>query len=83
MEEQTKNETVAPRYALRLEDLRGWHRLKITCFKCRRESLIDPKALRERYSGHQRVMELEGKFRCAGCGNRYGNSVTVGRVSRS
>lgn len=82
MKEQIKNEQIAPRYNLRLEDLRDWHRLKITCFKCRRESLIKPSVLRQRYSAHQRIMELEGKFKCGGCGNRYGNSVSVGRIKR-
>jgi hypothetical protein len=41
--EQNKN--IPPRYAIRLDDLRGWHGVFATCSACRKRTHIDARLL--------------------------------------
>ena len=83
--EQKKNEALGPRYALRLGDLRQWHVIEVRCFKCAKEGTVYPAVLMKggRWTEHTRLVELEPRFRCRACGNRFGNSWNIMRLSRN
>ena len=83
--EQKKNEMPGPRYALRLGDLRQWHVIEVRCFKCGKEGTVYPAVLLKggRWTEHTRLVELEPRFRCRACGNRFGNSWNIMRLSRN
>jgi len=55
-----------PRYALRLEDLRAWHVIRVSCGTCRHRAELAPAAL---FRG-TRLLDLEGRLRCRNCGAR-------------
>jgi hypothetical protein len=57
-------EVIGPKYALRIHDLRNWHVLQVTCWKCGHISMVYPSRLRRRWSGYERLMDIERKFRC-------------------
>ena len=75
-------EILGPKYAVRLGDLRSWHILKITCLACRHEQTLYLARLQAKWSEHERIMDLEPKFRCTGCGQRAGVSWQVYRLQR-
>lgn len=90
--EQNRNNGAAkprmpgPRYSLRLGDLRQWHVIEVRCFNCGREGTVYPAALLKhsrRWNEHTRLVELEPRFRCRSCGNRFGNSWTIAQLSRN
>ena len=74
---------IPPRYALRLEDLRPWHVIVATCAACGRRSPIDAALLRQGRPPHTRLLDLERKLRCGGCGSRDGNIFTVSLAPRN
>lgn len=76
-------EAIGPKYALRIHDLRNWHVLQVTCWKCGHLSLVYPSRLRQRWSGYERLMDIERKFRCTKCGNRHDNAWQVFRLPRN
>ena len=80
--ELIKPVSLGPRYAVRLEDLGRWHRFEAICSQCSNRVIINPEKLRPRCPGYTRVVELEKKLRCTSCGNRQGNSLKVGRLTR-
>jgi hypothetical protein len=82
MEEQNKNIILGPRYAVRLRDLREWHGLELTCFKCRHVGTVAPAALQQRWGEHTRVAELEPRMKCTACGNKQFNSWRVTQLPR-
>ena len=81
--ERKQNVTIGPRYQVRLGDLRQWHLLEVTCLKCRHKGDIQPDILRRRLSDHTRLVDIEGRFACKACGNRYENSWRVMAMSRN
>ena len=83
--EQKQNEILGPRHAVRLGDLRQWHVIEVRCFKCRNEGTVYPAVLLKtgRWTKHTRLVELEPRFRCRSCGNRFGNSWNIMRLSRN
>ena len=81
--ELLKRISLGPLYEVRLEDLGRWDRFEASCLQCRNRNIIDPDLLRQRWPGYTRVVELEKKLRCTACGNRYGNTLKVGRLARN
>lgn len=81
--EQYENETLGPRYAVRLGELRQWHILRATCVRCRHVGIVEPTRLRCRWSEHTRLIELERKLRCTKCGNCIENGLQVARLLRN
>ena len=75
-------EDLGARYQVRLSDLREWHVIKISCFGCERVGTLYPTALKKRYPGHHRLLDLERKLRCRRCGNVAGNTWRVYRMPR-
>ena len=66
-----------PRYALRLEDLRAWHVIRVSCRTCRHRAEIAPAALKQGRPGYTRLVDLEGRLRCRNCGARGRASLLV------
>lgn len=81
--EHNRNESLGPKYAIRLRDLRGWHVLSVTCFACRHQSTLLPDFLRRRFGDETSVVMLEHRLRCKRCGNRLHNSWSVVRLPRN
>jgi hypothetical protein len=66
-----------PRYAFRLEDLRVWHVVRVSCESCRHKAEIAPTALTRNRPGYTRLVDLEGRLRCRNCGARGRASLEV------
>jgi len=83
----TKAKMPGPRYSLRLGELRQWHVIGVRCFNCGREGTVYPAVLLKqkggRWTEHTRLVELEPRFRCRSCGNRFGNSWTILQLTRN
>ncbi|MBI09969.1 MAG: hypothetical protein CMM55_10605 [Rhodospirillaceae bacterium] len=70
------------RYALHLGELQRWHRLRVTCFRCRHEASVDLEKLRPWFREHTLLRDLEKKFICSACGNSVYNVIRVARLAR-
>ncbi len=81
--ERTRNVIIGPRYQVRLEDLRDWHVIEVTCGRCGREGLLYPSTLRRRLPDYIRLLDLERRYACKGCGNRFGNTWRILEMSRN
>jgi hypothetical protein len=57
-----------PRYAFRLEDLRVFHQVHVSCHACGRKSIIPNAVLFKGRAGYPRLMSLERQQRCRKCG---------------
>ena len=66
-----------PRYAFRLEDLRVWHVIRVSCRICRHRAEITAAALTRSRPGYTRLADLEGRLRCRQCGARGQASLLV------
>jgi rubredoxin len=66
-----------PRYAFRLEDLRVWHVVRVSCRDCRHKAEIAPTALKQGRPGYTRLADIEGRLRCRNCGARGRASLLV------
>ena len=73
---------LGPKYSIRLGDLHPWHVLRVTCFRCRHIANISPAPLLARFGQHERLTEVEERFACTECGNRWGNSAQVHELAR-
>ena len=67
---------------MRVGDLRDWHVLQVTCWRCGHSGEIYPARLKKRWSDHERLIDLEARLRCVKCRNRDGNSWQVYRLPR-
>jgi predicted nucleic-acid-binding Zn-ribbon protein len=76
-------ENFGPKYAIRLSDLREWHIVTVTCFKCRYEAELTAGFLKWERPPHTYLTELERKLRCSHCGNREGNTLAVRAAPRN
>ena len=65
-------DNLPPRYAFRLEDLRTWHVVRVSCRMCRHKADIAPTALKQGRPGYTRLVDLEGRLRCRNCGRGAG-----------
>ena len=79
--EQNKN--IPPRYAFRLDDLRPGMCIVATCPACGKRTHIDAKLLQHGRPPYTRLLDLERKLRCSGCGNCEGNTLTVAMAPRN
>ena len=70
---QTSNVISGPRHQLRLEDLRDWHAIEVTCFACAHKGRVPYPWLRQYRLLNTRLVELEKKYVCKCCGNRRAN----------
>jgi hypothetical protein len=66
-----------PSYAFRLEDLRAWHVVRVSCRICRHKAEITPAALTRARPGYTRLVDLEGRLRCRKCRARGQASLDV------
>jgi hypothetical protein len=83
---------LGPNYAVRLRDLREWHRLAVYCCACRHVATLTPKVviaqLKRRRPSTAETMDLkalEKRLVCSECGVRDCCSVKVvmpGRAGR-
>lgn len=81
--EHNKNIVLGPHYQVRLSDLEEWHFLAAKCALCDREQSIDPPTLRRRWPSYTRLVDLEPRLKCRGCGNRACNTLAVRKRSRN
>jgi len=70
-----------PRYAIRLEDLRRWHRIVVRC-GCGHAGVIPAARLKFGRPGYARLKDLERRFVCRSCGARGDHSVTIESADR-
>jgi hypothetical protein len=78
-----QKENIGPKYAIRLSDLREWHLVTVTCFKCRYHAELAASFLTWERPPHTYLTELERKLRCSHCGNREGNTLVVRAAPRN
>jgi hypothetical protein len=77
------SENTGPKYAIRLRDLRQWHRITARCFQCSHTYEFTADFLAWERSPHSFLTELEPKLRCTRCGNRKGNTLEVRAMPRN
>lgn len=75
---------IVPLYAVRVEDLRQWHIVEVTCGQCGRQGGVPLWLIRRHAGGQVRILSMKHKFRCAGCGHKGDdNDVRVRRAPRN
>lgn len=74
---------IGPKYAIRLRDLREWHRVTARCLQCSHAVEFGGDFLAWERPPTTFLTELEPKLRCTRCGNRQGNTLAVRMVSRN
>ena len=79
--EQTEN--IGPKYAIRLADLREWHIVTATCFRCRHQVELTAGFVSWERPPHTYLTELERKLRCTRCDNRQNNTLSVRLAPRN
>ena len=77
------SENIGPKYAIRLRDLRPWHRIVARCFRCGHQTEFAPDFLAWERPAHGFLNELAPKLRCTRCQNRNGNTLTVHTLPRN
>jgi C4-type Zn-finger protein len=77
-----QNGNISAHYALRLADLRSWHRVTAACPDCGRKSRLDATSLGRGLPLHTRLSDLEQRLVCTSCGNRQANRLLVAMASR-
>jgi hypothetical protein len=60
-----------------LDDLRPWHVIVATCAACGKQAHTAAALLHHRRPPYARLLDVERKLWCSGCGNRRGNTLTV------
>ena len=74
---------LGPKYAIRLGDLRPWHIVTVTCFRCRHTAKLAGDFLAWERDPHTHLIDLRAKLRCTNCGNREDNDLSVRAMSRN
>jgi DNA-directed RNA polymerase subunit RPC12/RpoP len=69
--------TGPPRYAFRLEDLRAFHLVRVSCHACGHKAIVPNITLLRGRPGYTRLMELERHLHCRNCGARGKASLDV------
>jgi len=75
------SDRLPPRYAIRLEDLRRWHRIVVRC-SCGHAGVLPPARLKFGRAPYTKLKELEARFTCQRCGARGDHTVTIESVPR-
>lgn len=78
-----KQVTLGPKYGIRLSDLKAWHAVGVTCFQCKRTSLVWPDELRKRFSNSTLIGDFEDRLKCTRCTNKMFNSWQIMQVDRN
>jgi hypothetical protein len=68
---------VPPRYDFRLEDLRAFHLVRVSCHACAPKAIIPNAALLQGRPGYTRLVSLERQLLCRNCGARGKASLDV------
>jgi hypothetical protein len=68
---------------LRLGDLRPWHVIVATCAVCRRRAHVAAALLQHGRPPYTKLLDVERKLYCTGCGNRRENTLTVSMAPRN
>jgi hypothetical protein len=82
MGDQERSTGLPPRYAIRLDDLQPSHCIEAACFRCNRKSVLKLSAIKRGRSGSTRLIDIEDKLRCTGCGRRGDHVLTVSVTAR-
>lgn len=72
---------LAPKYAIRLEDLTPQDALEVSCLHCGHIFLAGPHRLHERYRGFMRLIEIGKDLHCVRCESRAVDWTVVRAVS--
>ena len=75
-------ENLGAKHTIRVEDLRDWHVLQVTCANCGHTGLIYPARIRKQSSGWQHIIHIAHSFKCIRCMNRQANEWQVYRIPR-
>ena len=78
-----QNENISPKYAIHLADLREWHIVTATCFRCRYQAELTAGFFAWERPPHTHLIEFERKLRCTRCGNRQNNTLSVRLAPRN
>ena len=78
-----KNIIIDPRSRVRLECLRDWHLIKVTCGGCWRQATVHPTKLRRSLPGATKLLSLEPRFTCRRCRDQTGNTWHILEMSRN
>ena len=77
------DDRIVPLYAVRIEDLRQRHVVKAHCGKCGREATVPHWLLKRHAPDFTRILALQHKLRCTGCGHKGSeNTISVRRMRR-
>jgi hypothetical protein len=72
-----------PLYDLRLGDLRQWHILEATCFRCRTVSVVGHSIVTRGRRETERLLDQQRRLRCSRCGNATDNRISVRMADRN
>jgi transcription elongation factor Elf1 len=67
------------RFNIRVEDLNLDYALQFTCFHCGHFAIVSATLFKTKYPPHQRLVELEPKFKCGNCQNKISNGWKIVR----
>lgn len=81
--ERTQNIPVDHSVPATVGDLREWHFVEVTCPRCYRRGRLYRDRLRQAAADDARLIDLEKRFACTGCGNREANEWRVFQIGRS
>ena len=73
---------LGPKYAIRLGDLRRWHIVTVTCFRCGHKGELTGDRIARGRDPYTHLVDLQRKLRCTNCTNRRDNTLSVRAMSR-
>ena len=63
-------------------DVRAWHEVCARCGRCHRQGRVSLDAISRKAEPAERLLGVARWLRCAGCGNRVGNSIYLVMLPR-
>ena len=75
--QESTSPTVPPRHDFRLEDLRNFHLVRVSCHACAHKAIVPNATLLQGRPGYTRLMSLERQLRCRKCGAKGRASLEV------
>jgi hypothetical protein len=66
-----------------LDDLRPWHVIIATCAACRRRAHVAAVLLQHGRPPYAKLLDVERKLCCSGCGNLRGNTLIISMAPRN
>ena len=52
---------------VKIDALREWHALRVTCCRCNHVGYVSPLSLQRMYPRYVRIIDTEHRFRCRAC----------------